>query len=129
MIGSVFSVLGMLCLFTAATTQVAGEKIGLFWPVMFHVLNSIGFAHMLPVSLALFAKVAPKAVNATVIGLYYLAFFTANALVGWIGGFYETMPTPQFWLLHAGLAAGSGLCFMLFKLVVGRRLGGTAATS
>ena len=124
MIGSVFSVLGMLCLFTAATTQVAGEKIGLFWPVMFHVLNSIGFAHMLPVSLALFAKVAPKAVNATVIGLYYLAFFTANALVGWIGGFYETMPTPQFWLLHAGLAAGSGLCFVLFKLVVGRRLDG-----
>ena len=70
---------------------------------MFHVLNSIGFAHMLPVSLALFAKLAPKAINATVIGLYYLAFFAGNSLVGWIGGFYSTMPTTQFWLLHAGL--------------------------
>ncbi len=121
-IGSAFSVLGMLCLFVAAAGQAHGEKIGLFWPVMFHILNSIGFAHMLPVSLALFAKVAPKAVNATVIGLYYLAFFTANAIVGWIGGFYETMATPHFWLMHAALAGAAGGCFLLFRLVMGRYL-------
>jgi POT family proton-dependent oligopeptide transporter len=121
-IGSGFSIAGVLCLFIAAATQIAGQKIGLFWPVAFHFLNSIAFAHLLPVSLALFAKVAPKAINATVIGLYYLAFFAANALVGWVGGFYETMPTTTFWLLHAGFAAGSGLCFVLFKFVVGHHL-------
>ncbi|WP_374594753.1 peptide MFS transporter [Sphingosinicella sp.] len=121
-IGSAFSIGGMLCLYMAAETQGAGQKIGLAWPVAFHVINSIGFAHMLPVSLALFAKLAPKAINATVIGLYYLAFFTANALVGWIGGFYETMRTTEFWLLHAGLAAGAGVVFVLFKLFMGRRI-------
>jgi proton-dependent oligopeptide transporter, POT family len=121
-IGSAFSIAGMLCLFTAASTTGEGEKIGLFWPVMFHILNSIGFAHMLPVSLALFSKVAPKALNATVIGLYYLAFFSANAMVGWVGGFYKTMPTPQFWLLHAGFAGFAGLAFILFKVVLGNKL-------
>lgn len=121
-IGAAFSVSGMLCLFMAASTQGPGEKIGLFWPVLFHVVNSIGFAHMLPVSLALFAKVAPKAINSTVIGLYYLAFFMGNSFVGWIGGFYETMPTTSFWLLHAALAAGSGLSFLLFKLVMNKHL-------
>jgi len=121
-IGSIFSIAGVLCLFTAAATQVAGQKIGLFWPVAFHVLNSIAFAHLLPVSLALFAKYAPKAINATIIGLYYLAFSAANSLVGWIGGFYETMPTTTFWLLHAGFAAGSGLCFLLFKFIVAHHL-------
>ena len=121
-IGSAFSVGGMLCLFAAAATQGEGENIVLFWPVLFRLVNSIGFAHMLPVSLALFAKVAPRAINATVIGLYYLAFFTANSLVGWIGGFYETMPTTTFWLLHAGLAAGSGAVFVLFKLFLSKRL-------
>ena len=75
-----------------------------------------------PISLALFAKYAPKAINATIIGLYYLAFFFANSLVGWVGGFYETMPTTNFWLLHAGFAAGSGLCFVIFKFVVGHHL-------
>jgi proton-dependent oligopeptide transporter, POT family len=121
-IGSVFSIAGVLCLFTAAATQVPGQKIGLFWPVAFHFLNSIAFAHLLPVSLALFAKVAPKSINATIIGLYYLAFFAANSLVGWVGGFYQTMPTTTFWLLHAGFALGSGLCFLLFKFIVAHHL-------
>jgi POT family proton-dependent oligopeptide transporter len=128
-IGSVFSVAGTLCLFTAAATQVPGQKIGLFWPVAFHVLNSIGFAHMLPVSLALFAKYAPKAINATIIGLYYLAFSLAQGLLGWVGGFLETMPTTTFWLLHAGFAAGSGLCFVLFKFVVAHHLEAETAST
>ena len=121
-IGSAFSVAGQLCLFMAAATTPEGEKIGLFWPFMFHLLNSIGFAHMLPVSLALFAKLAPKAINATVIGLYYLAFFAANALVGWVGGWFELMPTTNFWLMHAGFAAAAGAVFLLFKLFLSHRL-------
>jgi len=60
-----------------------------------------------------FRQVAPKAIIATVIGLYYLAFFAANTMVGWVGGFYETWPTTNFWLLHAAFAAGLGLCFLL----------------
>ncbi|PWG02983.1 peptide MFS transporter [Sphingosinicella humi] len=121
-IGSLFSIGGQLCLFMAAATQGEGEKIGLFWPVIFHVVNSIGFAHMLPVSLALFAKLAPKAINATVIGLYYLSFFAGNSLVGWVGGFLETMPTTSFWLMHAGFAATAGAAFLLFKLFLSKRL-------
>jgi POT family proton-dependent oligopeptide transporter len=77
---------------------------------------------MLPVSLALFAKYAPKAINATIIGLYYLAFFAANSLVGWVGGFYETMPTTTFWLLHASFALAAGVCFLLFKFIVAHHL-------
>lgn len=121
-IGSLFSIGGMLCLYMAAATQGPGEKIGLFWPVMFHVINSIGFAHLLPVSLALFARLAPPAINATVIGLYYLAFFGGNSLVGWVGGWLEKMPVTQFWLIHAGFAAVSGVVFLLYKLFLAPRL-------
>ncbi|MFL6859604.1 MAG: peptide MFS transporter, partial [Sphingomicrobium sp.] len=71
-IGSVFTIAGALCLFLAALTQPAGGKVAIFWPLMFHLLNSIGFAHILPISLALFSKIAPRQINATVIGLYYL---------------------------------------------------------
>lgn len=121
-IGSIFSIGGTLCLVAAAATTPAGAKIGLFWPVMFHVVNSIAFAHMLPVSLALFARLAPKAINATIIGLYYLAFFAANSMVGWIGGWYSVMPAAEFWLVHTAFAAGSGAVFVLFKLFLARRL-------
>jgi POT family proton-dependent oligopeptide transporter len=122
LIGTLFTISGGLCLVAAAALQAPGEKIGLFWPVMFHVLNSVGFALILPVSLALFAKVAPKAINATVIGLYYLAFFSANSLVGWIGGWFESMPVTTFWLIHVASAAVGGVAFLLFKLLLSNRL-------
>jgi POT family proton-dependent oligopeptide transporter len=121
-IGSLFTIAGGLCLFMAALTQPAGGKIPLFWPIMFHLLNSIGFAHILPISLALFSKIAPKQINATVIGLYYLAFFIANAVVGWVGGLYSSLPTTTFWLIHVASASFGLVAFAVFKMVLGKRM-------
>lgn len=116
-IGSCFTMAGGMCLFMAAATQGAG-KIGLFWPFMFHLVNSIGFAHILPITLALFTKLSPRSVTSTMLGFYYLAFFAANAIVGYVGGLYSSLPTTTFWLLHVA-SAGIGLvAFILFKLFV-----------
>ena len=123
-IGSVFTVAGGLCLFMAALTQPHGGKISLFWPMMFEILNSIGFAHVLPVSLALFSKISPKQITATVIGLYYLAFFIANAVVGYVGGLYSSLPTTTFWLIHVASAVFGLVAFTIFKVVIGRRMMG-----
>jgi POT family proton-dependent oligopeptide transporter len=124
-IGSFFTIAGGVCLFLAAASQPAGGKIGLFWPVMFHLMNSIGFAHILPISLALFTKIAPKQITATVIGLYYLAFFAANKMVGYVGGLYSSLPTTTFWLIHVASAAFGLVAFVLFKIVLGKRMSGT----
>src|SRR6476661_6847688 len=121
-IGSGFTVAGGLCLFMAALTQPHGGKISLFWPMMFEILNSIGFAHVLPVSLALFSKISPKQITATVIGLYYLAFFIANAVVGYVGGLYSSLPTTTFWLIHVASAAFGLVAFGLFKIAIGHRM-------
>ena len=128
-IGSVFTIAGGLCLFMAAVTQPEGGKIGLFWPFMFHLLNSIGFAHILPISLALFSKIAPRQINATVIGLYYLAFFLANYTVGQIGQLYSdpNVSTPTFWLIHVASAAFGLVAFVLFKMAIGKRFASEAA--
>jgi proton-dependent oligopeptide transporter, POT family len=120
-IGSVFVVAAGLCLVVAAAGQGSG-KIGLLWPVLFHFLNSIGFAHIMPVSLALFSRLAPKAITAFTIGIYYLAFFAANKIVGMIGGWYSAMDTVQFWLLHVASAVVALVAFVLFKLLVAPRL-------
>jgi len=120
-IGSLFTVAGGLCLFMAALTQAPGSKIGLFWPFLFHLFNSIGFAHVLPISLALFSKIAPRQISGTVIGLYYLSFFAANRIVGYVGGLYSSLPTTTFWLLHVASAAIGLVGFMLFKLVLAKR--------
>lgn len=126
-IGTIFSVAGMLCLVAAAATQAPGAKIGLAWPLAFHVVNSIGFAHILPVGLALFARIAPRQLAATVVGMYSMAFFVANALVGWIGTLFETMSTTRFWLLHAALAGAAGIVFVILKVALAARLRPAAA--
>src|SRR5207248_6737635 len=103
-IGSTIAVTGMLSLAAGATLAAqSGGKVSIGWLITFHVLNSAGFANVFPVSLALYARVAPAALSATIIGIFYLHLFAANNLVGWIGGFLEKIPATQFWLLHAGL--------------------------
>ena len=119
-IGSLFTIVGALCLYMAAITQGSG-KIGLFWPVMFHFFNSMGFGHVLPVSLALVSKIAPRKLTATSVGIYYLAFFIANKVVGEVGGWYSTMATPQFWLVHVAAAVVGLIAFVLFKLFLSHR--------
>jgi POT family proton-dependent oligopeptide transporter len=113
-IGSLVAVTGFISLATgAAIAASSGTKISIGWLITFHVLNSIGFANILPVSLALYARVAPAALSATIIGVYYLAFFAANNLVGTIGGLLEKMPATQFWLLHSALCGTAGVIFLL----------------
>jgi POT family proton-dependent oligopeptide transporter len=124
-IGSAFTVVGGLCLFMAALTQPHGGKISLFWPMMFELTNSIGFAHTLPISLALFSKISPKQITATVIGLYYLSFFIANAVVGWVGGLYSSLPTTTFWLIHVASAVFGLVAFFIFKLAIGKHMSST----
>jgi POT family proton-dependent oligopeptide transporter len=121
-IGSVFTVVAGLCLFMAALTQPPGGKISMFWPLMFELTNSIGFAHVLPISLALFSKISPRQITATVIGLYYLALFIANAVVGYVGGLYSSLPTTTFWLIHVASAVFGLVAFVIFKVALGHRM-------
>jgi proton-dependent oligopeptide transporter, POT family len=122
-IGSLIAVTGMLSLVAGATIAArTGAKVSIGWLLAFHVLNSAGFANVFPVSLALYARVAPPSLSGTIIGIYYVAFFAANLSVGWVGGFLEKMPAAHFWLLHAGLAGIAGITFFLAGKLFGHLL-------
>ena len=113
-IGAVVTVLAFLVLAAGAAQSTEGAKISLWWAVAFHIMNSIGFAHLVPVALALYVRMAPKAIGATIIGIFYLHLFAANNLVGWAGTRFETMAADRFWMAHAVIAGVSAL--MLFGL-------------
>jgi len=121
-IGEFISVLGLLMLAAAAYLSAGGHKAGVGWALAFHVINSIGFANVFPVGLALYARASPKALAATMLGFYYVHLFLANNLVGWLGGLLEKMPGTQFWLLHAGLIGGAGVVLLLARQLFGHVL-------
>ena len=125
-IGSLIAVTGFISLATGtAIAASSGSQVSMGWLVTFHVLNSIGFANIFPVSLALYARAAPAALSATIIGVYYLAFFAANNLVGTIGGLLEKMPATHFWLLHSALCGTAGVIFLLAGRFFGNLLAPT----
>jgi len=122
-IGSLVAVTGFISLAIGATIAASsGTKVAIGWLITFHVLNSIGFANVFPVSLALYARVAPPALSATIIGIFYLHLFAANNLVGWIGGFLERMPATHFWLLHSALCGTAGIIFLMAGRLFGHLL-------
>ncbi|HEX7885675.1 MAG TPA: peptide MFS transporter [Phenylobacterium sp.] len=116
-IGAFIAVTGVLSLAAGSIiAEQTGAQVSIWWCVLFHILNSIAFANMLPVSLALYARAAPAAVGGTIIGIYYLHLFAGNQVVGILGTLLEKMPASQFWLMHAAIAAGAAVVF----LVIGR---------
>jgi POT family proton-dependent oligopeptide transporter len=128
-IGLGISATAQLSLTVAATISASGHKAGIGWVMLFEILNSIGFANVFPVGLALYARASPKAIAGTMIGVYYLHLFMGNNLVGWLGGLLERMPGVQFWLMHAALVGGAGAAMLLAWRLSGHLLEPTGAPS
>ena len=87
-------------------------KVPLVWALGFHLLVQTGYLFVYPIGMALFSRAAPPAINSLMIGIYFLSVFAGSLLVGWVGQFYEKLPVPAFWLLHAG-AAGLACAIIL----------------
>ena len=111
-LGLAFSALGVACLALAAATATDGRKASIGWVLGFELLNSIGFANVFPVGLALYARASPKGIVGTMVGIYMLHMFACNFLVGKLGGMIEHMSGLNFWLMHVGLVGSA--CIILF---------------
>ena len=86
-----------------------GGRVPLIIPVIYDFILGVAFLYYWPPLLALVSRAAPAKLKATLMGAVFLSLFVGNALVGWIGGFYEKMSPASFWLLHAGIAAVGGV--------------------
>jgi POT family proton-dependent oligopeptide transporter len=124
-IGCLFSAAGVACLALGSSLAAAsGHKVDFSWLLAFHILNDIGFANVLPVGLAFYARSAPKAVAGSIVGLYYLHLWAGNTLVGWLGGKLDKMDAAAFWWLHVILILVAAGVFFVVRLLFGRLLRG-----
>src|SRR4029078_10898203 len=72
--------------------ELRGTKVSLVVLLVFHLLNSVAFSNAFPAALALYSRLSPPAIAATMMGVCYLHFFGASNLAGFLGGYLETMP-------------------------------------
>jgi POT family proton-dependent oligopeptide transporter len=120
-IGVMIAACGPLALAAAAATVAAtGHKASLAWALLFHIVNDIGFANILPIGLALYTRAAPKQITGLMIGIYYLHLFAGNVFTGWLAGQLDKVSGTTFWLMHAGLMAGAAGVLLLVRGAVGK---------
>ena len=89
------------------------------WVVLFHLVNNIGYAQILPVGLALFGRFAPGKWVSTIIGIFYASVAVSSILAGYIGTYLNVLPAAYFWFGHAGLAAISFVALGILRVNLG----------
>jgi POT family proton-dependent oligopeptide transporter len=115
-------------IFSAATLWLAGAEFvtsgdgraPLLWAVFFHLISNLGWLFFVPTSIAVFARVAPKQVSATMISLFYFGVFIGSVVSGRLGGLYEQLPASQFWALHAAVVGSGGVLILIIAATMRR---------
>ena len=91
----------------------AGAPAHWLWLVAFFVVYTTGELYILPTGLALFGRLAPGALAATAIALWFSASFAGNLLAGGLGTLWSSMTATDFFLLIAAVAATSAALLRL----------------
>lgn len=122
-LGYLMSIAGVLSLAIGSyVAELSGTKVSLGFLLAFHFLNSIGFSNAFPAALALYARLSPPALAATMMGVFYLHFFGASNLAGYLGGYLEKMPASQFWGMHAAMVGFAGIVVLVVRRFFGHML-------
>ena len=110
----------------SAHAAAIGHSVSLGWAVAFHAFNSLGMAMVGPIAAAVYARMAPRAVAAVMMGVLNADTFGTALAIGYLGTLLGHMSGAQFWLIHAGLVASGGAAIVVLRLVTGTRLGGAS---
>ena len=97
-------------------------KVSMVWPFLLYLLNAVGFLYYWPTLLALFSRAAPLGINATMMGALFFSTFLGAIWMGAVGGWWNSMPHVDFFLLHAALAAGPLVAMLLIARPAARLL-------
>jgi POT family proton-dependent oligopeptide transporter len=115
-IGCFIFAVSTLWLAAAGLVTDSQGRTPIVWAVAFHLASNLGWLYFTPTVTALFSRAAPKAVNATLIGISSLAVFLGSTISGRMGSLYETLPASSFWILHAGVVALGGAIMLVIGL-------------
>jgi POT family proton-dependent oligopeptide transporter len=103
----------------------SGSRIPLLWIILSSLGTQFGYLNVQPVAVALYARSAPRSVNAMMVGIYFMGIFFGSLISGRLGGLYLDWSPTAFWLLHAALVAIAGAAFWLLRKPLRRNLWGS----
>jgi POT family proton-dependent oligopeptide transporter len=106
----------------AARESVSGEKLALGWAIAFHFLNNVGMANLTAVGMALYSRIAPKALSATMLSTFILIYFISSIIAAKLATLLDIISGTEFWSVHAAMVGGAGLILLCFRTFSGQLL-------
>jgi POT family proton-dependent oligopeptide transporter len=110
LIGGSFGIMGLA---GAAAASSDTGKVTVFWLLSVYLVQTLGEMCLSPVGLSLSTKLAPARFASQVMGLWFLATATGNAINGWATKLNEPLGDAMYYTLWAVLAVLGGLAFMV----------------
>jgi len=90
------------------------------WLAVFHLVSNLGWVYFAPTMIAIFSRLAPPSLNATMYGVYTLSVSLGGFISGRLGDLYEKVTPYTFWSIHAGIVAAGGVLLLFFGLAAKR---------
>jgi POT family proton-dependent oligopeptide transporter len=125
-LGALMFAAGTAWLGAAHLVYHTGTKVPLLWAVWFHFATNIGWLFFVPTAMALFARAAPAAMSALMMGVYYLTIFIGSLVSGRLGVLYERVDPREFWWIHAAIPAVGAVLILVLAPRLRRELRMTA---
>jgi POT family proton-dependent oligopeptide transporter len=112
-IGAAVGGLAFVLMIGAALNAGPNGEASWLWLVGFFALLTAGELYILPVGLSVFSTLAPARVASAMIGVWYIAKFAGGLFSGWLGAYWQVLPSWQFFLIGAGFALLAALGLIL----------------
>ncbi|GBQ03623.1 MFS transporter [Streptomyces spongiicola] len=110
LIGGSFAIMGLA---GAAAANSETGKVTVFWLLSVYFVQTVGEMCLSPVGLSLSTKLAPRQFVGQIMGLWFLATATGNALNGWVTQLNEPLGDAAYYSMWAAVAVAAGLAFMM----------------
>ena len=120
-IGAALAAASALLLALGAAMAGPGH-VTVLLPLVAFTGMGIAFLYQWQTLLALVSQSAPSRLNATLMGSVFLSLFVSNLIIGWFGGYYETLGPTRFWLVDAAIGGTGALIILIFGRAIHRRL-------
>ncbi|UGY91780.1 peptide MFS transporter [Streptomyces gobiensis] len=109
LIGGSFALMGLAGAAAAASDT---GKVTVLWLLGVYLVQTLGEMCLSPVGLSLSTQLAPKQFVSQIMGLWFLAVATGNALNGWVTRLNGPLGDAVYYTMWAVIAVSAGLAFM-----------------
>lgn len=106
--------IGFVLMVMASLVSETAGKVSFLWLLGVYLFHTLGELCISPVGLSVVTKLAPVKFASLLMGTWFLASFFANLGAGLFAGKYDSLSTPEFFMIPVLLTGITGLAALVF---------------